>query len=226
MQTGIGPTKLFATIEKVEKTEEEWRQELSPQAYYVLREAGTEAPRSSELNDVKEPGTFVCKGCGAPLFTTAAKFESGSGWPSFYQPVDKSAVDLSVDYKLIMPRTEVCCGSCGGHLGHVFDDGPQPTGQRYCMNGIAMDFKADETNPDLAAAVVERQSSPFKPTAESQLPGILFNGAIGVLFFGSFVTRIGDIESLGGTPVPFDFFPVIPAVFYGVMAAQGISRLL
>ena len=217
---------LFATIEKVKKTEAEWKQELSPEAYYVLREEGTERPFSSELNNVKEPGTFVCRGCGAPLFTTSTKYDSGTGWPSFYQPVDRAAVDLKVDYKLLLPRTEVRCASCDGHLGHVFEDGPQPTGQRYCMNGVSMEFKADQENEELAAAVAERQSTPFKPTAGSQVPGIVINGAIGVLFFASFVTRIGDIEAMGATPGVFDFFPVIPAVFYGVMAAQGIQRLL
>jgi peptide-methionine (R)-S-oxide reductase len=219
-------TKLAATADKVKKTNEQWRHELSPQAYYVLREAGTEAPGTSELNSVKEPGTFVCRGCGAPLFTTSKKFNSGTGWPSFYQPIDQSAVNLSVDFKLLVPRTEVTCASCGGHLGHVFEDGPEPTGQRYCMNGIAMEFRPDLENQGLAAAVLERQSSPFKPSVGSQLPGILFNGVIGILFFASFVSRMGDIHTGGAVPVAFDFFPVIPAVFYGVLAAQGVSRLL
>jgi peptide-methionine (R)-S-oxide reductase len=219
-------TRLSATVEKVKKTNEQWLQELSPQAYYVLREAGTEAPGSSELNEVEEPGTFVCRGCGAPLFTTNAKFNSGTGWPSFYQPVDRSAVNLSVDFKLLIPRTEVSCASCDGHLGHVFEDGPEPTGQRYCMNGIAMDFRSDLDNLDLAAAVLERQSSPFIPSVGSQVPGILFNGALGVLFFASFVTRMGDIQSGGGIPGVFDFFPIIPALFYGVLAVKGVARLL
>ena len=217
----------MATIQKVEKTDEEWKQELPPDAYYVLREAGTEPPGSSKLNYVKEPGTFVCRGCGAPLFTTSTKFDSGTGWPSFYQPIERSAVNLKLDFKLLLPRTEVCCASCDGHLGHVFEDGPEPTGQRYCMNGVSLDFRPDDANRELAAAVAEREAaSPFKPAIGSQIPGILFNGAIGIVFFVSFVSRIGDIEAMGGTPKWFDFFPVIPAVFYGVLAAQGISRLL
>lgn len=221
------PSRLFATtIERVDKTEEEWKQELPPEAFYVLREEGTERPFSSELNDVKEPGTFVCRGCGAPLFTTSTKFDSGTGWPSFYQPVDRAAVDLKVDFKLLLPRTEVTCASCDGHLGHVFEDGPDPTGQRYCMNGVSFEFKADKEYQDLAASVAERQTKPFKPTAGSQVPGIAFNGAIGVLFFASFVSRIGDVEATGASLGPFDFFPVIPAVVYGVMAARGIQRLL
>ena len=128
-----------------EKTDEEWQQILSPEQYYVLREAGTEAPNSSLLNSVKEPGTFVCAGCGAPLFTTSNKYDSGTGWPSFFAPIDNNAVKTSIDLKLVVPRTEVSCATCSGHLGHVFDDGPNPTGQRYCMNGVAMDFRSDRT---------------------------------------------------------------------------------
>ena len=221
---------LFSTatdIEKVSKSEEEWKQELPPEAYYVLRQAGTERPNSSELNDIKQPGTFICRGCGAPLFTTATKFDSGTGWPSFYQPIDRSSVDLKLDYKLLLPRTEVCCAKCDGHLGHVFEDGPEPTGQRYCMNGIAMEFKSDLENPDLAAAVIERENStPFKPTVGSQLPGILLNGAIGAAFFASFVSRLEDIDTVGASSSLFDYVAIIPAVFYGVLAVRGVSRLV
>lgn len=109
------------TIERVTKTEEEWKQELSPEAYYVLREEGTERPNSSELNFVKDSGTFVCAGCGNPLFTTSTKYESGTGWPSFYAPIDRAAVNLKLDLKLGLPRTEVLCAACDGHLGHVFE---------------------------------------------------------------------------------------------------------
>lgn len=227
----IKATRLLATVDnknnKVGKTDEEWKQELTPEAYYVLREAGTERPNSSELNDVKEPGTFVCRGCGAPLFTTSTKFDSGTGWPSFYRPIDRSAVNLKIDYKLLLPRTEVICSKCDGHLGHVFEDGPEPTGQRYCMNGVAMDFKSNADNPDLESTIVERENSePFKPTVGSQIPGIVLNGAIGAAFFASFVSRISDIEAMGGNSTFFDYLAVIPAVFYGVLAARGMTRLL
>jgi peptide-methionine (R)-S-oxide reductase len=124
----------------VEKSDEEWRRELSPEAYRVLREHGTERPGSSPLDAEKREGTFVCAGCGTPLYESETKFESGCGWPSFYAPLEGS-VDTSEDRSLFMLRTEVHCAKCGGHLGHVFPDGPQPTGLRYCMNGAAMDFK-------------------------------------------------------------------------------------
>lgn len=219
-------TGTSGTIERVEKTEEEWQAELSPQEFYVLRQQGTEAPNTSPLNDVEEAGTFICAGCGAPLFTTSAKYESGTGWPSFFQPVDRAAVDLKVDFKMLLPRTEVTCASCDGHLGHVFEDGPEPTGQRYCMNGISMKFRPDETNEELAATVARRLLDPYKPAAKSQVPAIAFNALIGGLFFASFVSRISDLEAIGQAPGVFDFFPVVPAVFYGVQAAQGVKRLL
>lgn len=122
-------------------SEAEWRERLSAEEYRVLRDHGTERAFTSPLNNVKESGVFVCAGCGHKLFETATKFESGTGWPSFYEPIDDNAVGTSTDYKLIYPRTEVHCARCGGHLGHVFDDGPPPTGKRYCMNGVAMDFR-------------------------------------------------------------------------------------
>jgi peptide-methionine (R)-S-oxide reductase len=124
----------------VEKTEEQWRAELSPEQYRVLRKHATERAGTSPLDHEKRPGTFVCAGCGSPLFDMATKFDSGTGWPSFYQPLD-GAVGTTTDRSLFMTRTEVHCAQCGGHLGHVFPDGPRPTGQRYCMNGVAMDFK-------------------------------------------------------------------------------------
>jgi peptide-methionine (R)-S-oxide reductase len=125
---------------EVTHTDDEWKKLLTPQQYYVLRQAGTERPGSSPLNHEKRAGTFQCAGCALPLFSSKAKFESGTGWPSFYEPLVKGAVDEERDSSLGMLRTEVLCHRCGGHLGHVFDDGPKPTGLRYCMNGLALTF--------------------------------------------------------------------------------------
>jgi peptide-methionine (R)-S-oxide reductase len=123
----------------VTKPDEEWRRELSPEAYRVLRKHGTERAGTSPLNAEKRQGTFECAGCGQPLFSSEAKFESGTGWPSFFKPLD-GAVGTQDDGSFFMRRTEVHCSRCGGHLGHVFPDGPAPTGQRYCMNGVSMRF--------------------------------------------------------------------------------------
>jgi len=123
----------------VEKTDAEWRAALSAEEYRVLRGHATERAGSSPLNDDKRAGTFVCAGCGQPLFSSTTKYDSGTGWPSFWEPLP-NAVGTSVDRSLFMVRTEVHCARCGGHLGHVFPDGPAPTGQRYCMNGAAMRF--------------------------------------------------------------------------------------
>ena len=125
---------------KISKTDAQWREQLSPQQYDVARKGGTERPFSSPLNDEKQVGEFSCVCCGAPLFSSDAKFESGTGWPSFFQPVSETAVDEHTDRKLFMKRTETRCASCDAHLGHVFPDGPQPTGLRYCMNGTALKF--------------------------------------------------------------------------------------
>lgn len=124
---------------EVTKTEEEWRRMLTPEQYYILREHGTERAGTSPLNREKRSGEFVCAGCGLPLFSSETKYESGTGWPSFWKPLD-NAVGTSVDRSFFMTRTEVHCRRCGGHLGHVFEDGPKPTGLRYCMNGAAMKF--------------------------------------------------------------------------------------
>ena len=125
------------------RSDAEWRSSLAPEAYRVLRQHGTERPGSSPLNHEKRSGRFVCAGCGQALFDSGTKFESGTGWPSFYAPVE-GAVGTQLDRALFMVRTEVHCANCGGHLGHVFPDGPPPTGLRYCMNGAAMTFEADK----------------------------------------------------------------------------------
>ena len=127
----------------IDKSDEEWRNELPPDSYKVLRKHGTERPGSSPLNHEKREGMYRCAGCGQPLFDSKTKYESGSGWPSFYAP-KSGAVETSVDRSLLMTRTEVHCGNCGGHLGHVFPDGPAPTGQRFCMNGVALKFQPKE----------------------------------------------------------------------------------
>jgi peptide-methionine (R)-S-oxide reductase len=125
---------------EVEKTPEEWRKQLSAEQYNILREAGTERPYSSPLNKEKRKGTFACAGCDLPLYSSDTKFESGTGWPSFYQALPNALIEKS-DRTFLMVRTETLCRRCGGHLGHVFDDGPKPTGLRYCMNGLALSFK-------------------------------------------------------------------------------------
>ncbi len=125
---------------RVTKTNAEWKKILAPDQYSVLREHGTERPFTSPLNEIHDHGTFVCAACKNPLFASETKFDSGTGWPSFYQPIVKNAVRENKDTAYGMVRTEVLCNVCGGHLGHVFDDGPKPTGLRYCMNGVAMLF--------------------------------------------------------------------------------------
>ena len=124
---------------EIEKTDAEWRAQLTPQQYEILRQEGTEPPGSSPLLTEHRKGTFACAGCDLPLFSSDTKFESGTGWPSFYQPLD-NAVATTSDRSFGMLRTEVHCRRCGGHLGHVFDDGPKPTGLRYCMDGLALAF--------------------------------------------------------------------------------------
>ena len=142
---GLGPTLAAAQgptpkIDKLVLADAEWQKRLSPAAYQVLRHEATERPYSSPLNGEKRKGIFACAGCDLPLFSSETKFESGTGWPSFYKPLP-NAVETSSDRSLLMARTEVHCRRCGGHLGHVFDDGPKPTGLRYCMNGVSLTFK-------------------------------------------------------------------------------------
>ena len=129
-----------AVSDRIEKDEREWRRILSPEQFQVLRKHGTERAGTSPLDKERRKGIFHCAGCGLPLFSSQSKFDSGTGWPSFWQPLDQ-AVETSTDRKFFMTRTEVHCRRCAGHLGHVFEDGPAPTGLRYCMNGVAMKFE-------------------------------------------------------------------------------------
>jgi len=129
--------------DKVEKSEAEWRDELTPEQYRILREKGTERAFTGVYWDEKQAGTYVCAGCGQPLYSSSTKFDSGTGWPSFSEPVDPEAVETEVDRSHFMTRTEVHCSRCGGHLGHVFDDGPRPTGQRHCINSSSLKLRED-----------------------------------------------------------------------------------
>ena len=141
-KTAVMSAATDANIDWSNLSEREWRERLTDEEFRVLRKEGTEAPWTSPLNEVKAPGTFVCAGCALPLFKTSQKFDSGTGWPSFFDVID-GAVGTKKDFKLIVPRTEYHCARCGGHQGHVFKDGPRPTGLRYCNNGVALDFIPD-----------------------------------------------------------------------------------
>jgi peptide-methionine (R)-S-oxide reductase len=126
--------------EKLKKTDAEWRETLSAEEYHVLRQKGTERAFTGEYYNLDDEGVYRCKACGQPLFSSEAKYHSGSGWPSFYAPIAPDAIETETDRRMLMTRTEVTCSRCGSHLGHVFEDGPQPTGLRYCMNSISLDF--------------------------------------------------------------------------------------
>lgn len=137
-------TEIPDIIEPIEKSSEEWKSTLTEMEYYVLREAGTERSFTGPYWDNKESGLYVCGGCGLPLFESDTKFKSGTGWPSFYEPVADKVIKEDVDYNIGYKRTEVLCARCDGHLGHVFPDGPKPTGLRYCINGASLDFIVPE----------------------------------------------------------------------------------
>ncbi|WP_276250638.1 peptide-methionine (R)-S-oxide reductase MsrB [Haloarcula rara] len=130
--------------DNVPNNDEEWRELLTDEEYRILREAGTEPRFSSDLLDTKDDGVFTCAGCGTALFDSEEKFESGTGWPSFWDVYDEGTVETRLDESHGMRRTEVVCANCGGHLGHVFDDGPEPTGKRYCINGAALEFESED----------------------------------------------------------------------------------
>jgi peptide-methionine (R)-S-oxide reductase len=150
-------------IEKVNRTDAEWKRQLTPMQYYVLRQQGTEQAFTGALHNNHRKGTYVCAGCGLTLFTSETKFDSGTGWPSFWQPIAKNRVHEESDTSDNMVRTEVECARCGGHLGHVFDDGPKPTGLRYCMNSAALKFIPAGKETANAAAVGTKKNTAAKP---------------------------------------------------------------
>lgn len=211
----------------VEKSTEEWQSILSQDEFYVLREKGTEAPNSSVLNELdpsKDKGVLTCAGCKEPLFSPETKFDSGTGWPSFTAPISSSSVAYNVDFDLILPRTECVCASCGGHLGHVFDDGPQPTGLRYCLNGVSMQYTPTDEND---SATIIQQQQPETDAAQlplaSILPNVALNLGVAALFIASWL-RHEHRPDAGPIGLLLENFPLPIAAFYIYSSIKSVLK--
>jgi peptide methionine sulfoxide reductase msrA/msrB len=155
-------------IKKLEKTDKEWKKILTPEQYRIMRKRGTERAFTGKYNDHYEKGIYVCTGCGTPLFNSETKYDHGSGWPSFTASVDENHIEYFNDYSLFTKRTEVRCAVCGAHLGHVFDDGPEPTGKHYCINSVSMDFKATESQSEIKSSSSQKQDENTEKTMKTE----------------------------------------------------------